>query len=103
MSLPKPSATPSGKSLAASALRGAGLIDRDSTMHDVTDNAGGRKGRTRSTRTTRLLDFNKDRPLATRTVNITTHFVHPWQEEHCCNHLLGPVAISSSFPARNTW
>ncbi|KAH9481760.1 mRNA export factor mex67 [Psilocybe cubensis] len=59
------SAPPAGsKSIASSALRSAGLIDRDATMRDA-DNPGGRKGKLRSGRTMRM-DITKDRPSSTR-------------------------------------
>lgn len=102
MSLSTQSATPSGKSIAASALRGAGLIDRDSTMRDATDTAGGRKGRIRSTRATRLLDINKDRPLGTRTVNITTHFCPLLTGRALLQPLAGSCRYLLFFPPRNT-
>ena len=59
---------PGTKSIASSALRSAGLIDRDTQMRDVGDNPGGRKGKTRSGRTTRTLDLTKNTPMGTRMV-----------------------------------
>ncbi|PPQ83094.1 hypothetical protein CVT25_003798 [Psilocybe cyanescens] len=55
----------SSKSIATNALRNAGLIDRDAPMRDG-DNPGGRKGKLRSGRTTRMMDITKDRPSSTR-------------------------------------
>src|SRR6266540_2500465 len=93
MSISTQSASPSGKSLAVSALRSAGLIDRDSMMRDGTDNAGGRKGRSRSRR---LLDINVDRTSSPRMVIITTHYHFLLDRKGYC--LLGPAAIPSPFP-----
>lgn len=52
-----PSPSASGRSVAATVLRGAGLIDRDERMRDVSDKQGGKKTtprhshRSRTTRT----------------------------------------------------
>lgn len=39
-----PTPAPGSRAIASSALRSAGLIDRDAPMRDLTDNPGGRKG-----------------------------------------------------------
>jgi len=66
MSVSTSSAATGNKGIAANALRSAGLIDRDATMRDATDNPGGRKGKLRSGRTTRIFDLSKDRPPGSR-------------------------------------
>ncbi|KAF8969136.1 hypothetical protein BDZ97DRAFT_1796150 [Flammula alnicola] len=63
---PASSPAPGSKNIAANALRSAGLIDRDAQMRDVADHPGGRKGKLRSGRTTRLVDMSKDGPTGTR-------------------------------------
>jgi hypothetical protein len=47
-----PTPAPGSRAIASNALRSAGLIDRDTTMRDLTDKPGGRKGssKTRSHR-----------------------------------------------------
>ncbi|EIW83907.1 NTF2-like protein [Coniophora puteana RWD-64-598 SS2] len=63
-----PAATPSGsRTLANTALKGAGLIDRDERMRDVSDKPGGRKGisKIRSHRP-RPIDAFKDQPGPSR-------------------------------------
>jgi len=77
MSVSTSTVPPGKKGIAASALRSAGLIDRDATMRDATDNPGGRKGKIRSGRTTRILDMSKDRPMGARMVNILLIFTYP--------------------------
>ncbi|TFK35547.1 hypothetical protein BDQ12DRAFT_725837 [Crucibulum laeve] len=44
MSFSSPTPAPGSRALASTALRNAGLIDRDATMRDVSDKPGGRKG-----------------------------------------------------------
>ncbi|KAF9532494.1 hypothetical protein CPB83DRAFT_903528 [Crepidotus variabilis] len=66
MSLSTQPAASGSKTIASSALRRAGLMDRDATMRDGTDNAGGRKGRTRSGKAARMLDINRDKPSGSR-------------------------------------
>jgi hypothetical protein len=101
MSLSTHSATPGSKAIATTALRSAGLMDRDAVMRDSTDNAGGRKGRIRSTRTARTLDVNMDRPLGSRTVNIIAQSSFTPTGRQCLHTTcLVPVAIPSSFPPR---
>ena len=68
-----PSPAPSAKSLAATALRSAGLIDKDAQMRDASENPGGRKGKLRSGRT-RLSEIVKDKPIGTRMVIILLIF-----------------------------
>ncbi|KAF9560738.1 NTF2-like protein [Agrocybe pediades] len=59
---------PGSKAIAATALRNAGLIDRDAPMRDATDTPGGRKGKLRSGRTSaRISDLTKDRPMSNGT------------------------------------
>ena len=70
-----PTPAPSAKSLASTALRSAGLIDKDAQMRDASENPGGRKGKIRSGRT-RLPEVAKDKLMGTRMVNIITHFLH---------------------------
>ncbi|PPR05969.1 hypothetical protein CVT24_004633 [Panaeolus cyanescens] len=75
------SSTPAGgKAIAASALRSAGLIDRDAQMRDVTDNPGGRKGRIRSGRTTRTVDLNKSNK--TTTTDVRMHSIRSSRGSH---------------------
>ncbi|KAF8183410.1 hypothetical protein BJ912DRAFT_804950, partial [Pholiota molesta] len=87
---------PGSKTIAANALRSAGLIDRDAQMRDVGDNPGGRKGKLRSGRTARLGDISKDRPMGSRMV-ITLIFISFGREgggaPPAHMYLLGPVAI----------
>lgn len=73
MSLSSPTPTPSAKSLAASALRSVGLIDKDAQMRDASENPGGRKGKIRSGRT-RLPETAKDKLMGTRMVIILLIF-----------------------------
>ncbi|KDR78808.1 hypothetical protein GALMADRAFT_244380 [Galerina marginata CBS 339.88] len=61
-----PTPTSGSKGIAANALRSAGLIDRDAQMRDAADNPGGRKGKIRSGKTTRLMDISKDRSMGSR-------------------------------------
>ena len=68
-----PTPAPSAKSVAINALRGAGLIDRDAQMRDISENPGGRKGKLRSGRT-RLTEIAKDKPTGTRMVIILLIF-----------------------------
>jgi hypothetical protein len=100
MSLSTQSAT-QGKSIATTALRSVGLIDRDATMRDATDNAGGRKGRIRSTRGSRILDTSMDKPLGSRTVNIIAQFHSPDRKAMLALDLLGsccyPLLFSHSI------
>ncbi|KAF9480018.1 NTF2-like protein [Pholiota conissans] len=73
---PSSSPAPGPKTIAANALRSAGLIDRDAQMRDVGDNPGGRKGKLRSGRPPRMIDTLKDRPtgMASRmhTIRLST-------------------------------
>lgn len=71
---PSPTPAPSAKSLAATALRSAGLIDKDAQMRDASENPGGRKGKTRSGRT-RLPEAAKDKLMGTRMVIILLIFL----------------------------
>ena len=60
------------KTLAAGALRSAGLIDKDAPMRDA-DHPGGKKTRTRLIRSTRNGGHDvsmKDKTLGPRTVNM---------------------------------
>jgi nuclear RNA export factor len=70
---PSPTPAPSAKSLAATALRSAGLIDKDAQMRDASENPGGRKGKIRSGRT-RLPEIAKDKLMGTRMVIILLIF-----------------------------
>lgn len=56
--LPSPAAAPGSRAIAANALRNAGLMDRDTQMHDASDTPGGRKGTSRS----RINRTRKDGP-----------------------------------------
>lgn len=68
-----PTPAPGSRAIAASALRSAGLIDRDAQMRDVADKPGGRKGssKIRSHRP-RVADalIGKDRASSSRMVII---------------------------------
>lgn len=66
---PSPTPASSAKSIAASALRSAGLIDKDAQMNDASENPGGRKGKIRSGRT-RLPEFTKAKLTGPRMVII---------------------------------
>ena len=68
-----PTPASSAKSLAASALRSAGLIDKDAQMCDASDNPGGKKGKIRSGRT-RLPEIAKAKLMGTRMVIILLIF-----------------------------
>ena len=68
-----PTPPSSAKSLAATALRSAGLIDKDAQMGDASDNPGGRKGKIRSGRT-RLPEIAKAKLMGTRMVIILLIF-----------------------------
>lgn len=91
-----PTPAPSAKSLASTALRSAGLIDKDAQMRDASENPGGRKGKIRSGRT-RVTDIAKDRPTGTRMVIILLIFFTTRWEGQSCTHLLGSIAIPFSF------
>ena len=61
-----PTPAPGSRTLANTALRTAGLIDRDTAMHDLTDRPGGRKGssKTRShTHRSRAPDVSSKKDL----------------------------------------
>ena len=68
-----PTPASSAKSLAATALRSAGLIDKDAQMCDASENPGGRKGKIRSGRT-RLPEITKTKLMGTRMVIILLIF-----------------------------
>ena len=68
-----PTPASSAKSLAATALRSAGLIDKDAQMCDASENPGGRKGKIRSGRT-RLPEVTKAKLMGTRMVIILLIF-----------------------------
>jgi hypothetical protein len=97
MSLSTQSATQGSKSIATTALRSAGLIDRDAVMRDATETAGGRKGRMRSTRASRILDNSMDKPLGSRTVNIIAQFHSPDRKTMLALDLLGPCCYPLLF------
>lgn len=72
MSTMSASAPASGsKAIATSALRKAGLIDRDAQMRD--DTPGGRKRKLRSGKATRIMEI--DGPIGSRSVIILLIFV----------------------------
>ncbi|EGN98717.1 hypothetical protein SERLA73DRAFT_181326 [Serpula lacrymans var. lacrymans S7.3] len=62
-----PTPAPGSRTLAANALKGAGLIDRDERMRDISDKPGGRKGssKIRSHRS-RPIDVFKEQPSTNR-------------------------------------
>ncbi|THV01014.1 hypothetical protein K435DRAFT_656011 [Dendrothele bispora CBS 962.96] len=69
-----PTPAPGSRTIAANALRGAGLIgrDRDANMRDATDRPGGRKGssKIRSHRP-RPIDAFKEAPGSSKTVIVS--------------------------------
>lgn len=68
-------ATPAGtKTIAANALRGAGLIDKDTPMRDIGDRQGGRKSsnKTRSHRNRPIDAFKEQRVVQSGTRTLTT-------------------------------
>ena len=72
-STPAPAPGSSAKSLAATALRSAGLIDKDAQMGDASENPGGRKGKIRSGRA-RLPEITKAKLTGPRMVIILLIF-----------------------------
>lgn len=74
-----PTPAPGSRALASNALRGAGLmVDRDTTMRDVSDKPTGRKpaAKHRPHRLRAMYDTNDKNSSSSRMVNIlTTHFL----------------------------
>jgi hypothetical protein len=71
--IPTPTPASGAKSLASTALRSAGLIDKDAQMGDASENPGGRKGKIRSGRT-RFPEITKAKLTGPRMVIILLIF-----------------------------